>query len=216
MDFKVKICGITRLDDARFCAGAGADFLGFIQYPDSPRYLTPTHAKEIIDWLYGPESVGVFVNADADVVNRVAEKAGFAWVQLHGNETPEICAAVERPIIKSFRVVHDASADQLRPLLAPYCEIVDYFLLDTYNSSVWGGTGESFNWRLVRELSYEFPVFLAGGIGAHNVEEAVRTMRPAGVDLSSSVEAEPGIKDFEKLQAFFDVVNALRQPSKQS
>jgi phosphoribosylanthranilate isomerase len=120
-------------------------------------------------------------------------------------------AAVHKPVIKAFSVVHDASSDQLRPLMEPYREVVEYFLLDTHSSSVWGGTGESFNWRLVRDLGNEFPILLAGGIGAHNVEEAVMTMRPRGVDLSSSVESAPGKKDIDKLADFFEAVDALKE-----
>lgn len=210
MELKVKICGITRLEDARFCAGAGADFLGFIQYEGSPRYITPANAREIIGWLYGPEPVGVFVNEDAATVNRITDESGFTWVQLHGTESPETCAAIEKPVIKAIPVVHDASSDQLRPLLERYRDVAEYFLLDTHKSNVWGGTGESFNWRLVRDLSEDYPILLAGGIGAHNVAEAVHTMRPHGIDLSSSVESAPGVKDFDKLAAFFDVVQSLR------
>lgn len=211
MAFKIKICGITQLADARYCAGAGADYLGFIQYPGSPRYIAPAKAKEIIDWLYGPEPVGVFVNENAQTVNRIADEAGFAYVQLHGTEPPEVCAAVERPVIKAVHVVSDASAEQLRVLMEPYAEHVDYFLLDTHKTSLWGGTGESFNWRLARELSQTYPLFLAGGITAENLEEAVQTMRPYGVDLSSSVESAPGVKDFDKLADFFDAVDAVRR-----
>lgn len=210
MDFKIKICGLTRLEDARYCAGAGADYLGFIQLPESPRYLPPAEARALIDWLYGPQPVGVFVNETAEAVNRAADEAGFALVQLHGNEPPEVCAAVARPVIKAIRVVHDASAEQLRALMEPYAEHVAFFLLDTHHTSLWGGTGESFNWRLARDLAEAFPLFLAGGIGAHNVEEAVHTMQPYGVDLSSSVEEAPGIKDLDKLAAFFEAADRLR------
>ena len=210
MDLLIKICGITRLADARYCAGAGADFLGFIQHEESPRFIAPSEARKIIDWLYGPEAVGVFVNQSADTINSVADEAGFTWAQLHGTEPPEVCASVNRPVIKAFGVRHDASSDQLRPLMEPYRDVVDYFLLDTHASSVWGGTGESFNWRLVRELGETFPILLAGGIGAHNAEEAVRTMRPRGLDLASSVEAAPGVKDLDKLADFFEVVGRLR------
>jgi len=206
---KVKICGITRLEDARYCAAAGADYLGFIQYPGSPRYIEPGVAREIIEWVYGAKPVGVFVNESADVINRTAEDTGFELVQLHGTEPPELCAEVEHPIIKAIPVVHDASAEQLRRLMEPYVEHVDFFLLDTHKTNLWGGTGESFNWRLARELSSEFPIFLAGGIGASNVEEAIRTMNPYAIDLSSSVESSPGIKDFDKLGAFFDVFDGV-------
>ncbi|HET6568429.1 MAG TPA: phosphoribosylanthranilate isomerase [Rhodothermales bacterium] len=206
---KVKICGITRLEDARYCAGAGADYLGFIQYRGSKRYIEPAKAREIIDWLHGVQPVGVFVNETAEHVNRTAEEAGFELVQLSGTEPTEVCAEVVRPVIKAIQVVHDASAEQLRGLMEPYAEVVDFFLLDTHKTSLWGGTGESFNWRLARDLSAEYPLFLAGGIGADNVEEAIRTMRPYAVDLASSVESEPGVKDFEKLGAFFDAFNAI-------
>lgn len=201
---KAKICGITRLDDARYAAGAGADFLGFIQHPESPRYIAPARAKEIIDWLHGPEPVGVFVNEDADTVNRVCAEAGFTVAQLHGHEPPEVVEAVEVPVIKAFRVQHDASSEQIRALMLDYQGVADYFLLDTHHTSLWGGTGESFNWRLARQLAAEFPLFLAGGIRAENVREAIETMRPFAVDLSSSVEMEPGVKDFDKLADFFD------------
>lgn len=210
MAIKVKICGITTLEDARYCAGAGADYLGFIQHEESPRYIAPGKAKEIIQWIHGAEPVGVFVNEPADAVNETAEEAGFAMVQLHGTEPAELCAEVERPVIKAIPVVHDASAEQLRALMREYEDVVDYFLLDTHATNLWGGTGESFNWRLARGLSDEFPLFLAGGLSAENVEEAVQTMRPFAVDLSSNLESAPGKKDFQKLEAFFETFDALR------
>ena len=213
MTTKIKICGITRLEDARYAAAAGADYLGFIQYPKSPRYIEPPQAKAIIDWVYGPQSVGVFVNEEPEAVLAAADAAGFALVQLHGHETPEACALVRehgRAVIKAFHVMHDASTEQVRALLEPYAGAIDYVLLDTHHTSLWGGTGESFNWRLVRDLVPEYDVFLAGGIGAHNVEDALR-MRPFALDLSSSVEQAPGIKDFDKLGAFFDAFHAARE-----
>lgn len=203
----VKICGITRLEDARYCAGAGAAMLGFIQHPESPRYITPRDARPIIDWLYGLEAVGVFVNRSSDEINAAVEAAGFTMAQLHGTEAPEDCAALRVPVIKAFSVHHDASAEQLRALMEPYRDVVRYFLLDTHHTSLYGGTGESFNWRLARDLATEFPLILAGGLNAANIEEALSTIRPQGVDLSSSVEAAPGVKDFDKLADFFDAFN---------
>lgn len=205
---KVKICGITRLDDARFCAAAGADFLGFIQHETSPRYVRPDVAREIVDWISGPTPVGVFVDALPETVNAVCERAGFQMAQLHGHEPPEACAAVAVPVIKAIHVQHDASAEQVRALVEPYLDVVDFVLLDTHHTSLWGGTGESFNWRVARELSGEVDLFLAGGISAGNVGEAIATMRPFAVDLSSSVETEPGVKDLDKLTAFFDAFHA--------
>lgn len=206
---KVKICGITRLEDARFCAGLGADFLGFIQHSGSPRYVSPERAREIIGWISGVHAVGVFVNEPPDAVNAACDAAGFAYAQLHGNETVAECEAIDRPIIKAFRVLHDAAAEQLRHVMDPYRDVVEVFLLDTHSTSLWGGTGESFNWRLARELSGDFPILLAGGITPGNVVEAVETMRPWGVDLSSGVEESPGIKDFDKLTAFFGALDAF-------
>lgn len=209
MSVKLKVCGITDLADARYLAGEGVDYLGFIQHEESPRYIAPERVAEMLDWLYGPAPVGVFVNKAADEVNKTAEAAGFELVQLHGTEPPEACAAVERPVVKAIRVRHDASSDQLRALMTPYADAVDYFLLDTHHSSVWGGTGESFNWRLARELAGEFPLFLAGGIDADNVARAVQTMRPYAVDLSSSLESAPGQKSFEKIDAFLNAFRAV-------
>ena len=201
---KVKICGITRLDDARFCAAAGVDFLGFIQHTGSPRFVEPALVKEILAWVSGPVPVGVFVDESADAVNARCTDVGFQMAQLHGSETPETCAAVAVPVIKAIRVTHDASVEQVQALAAPYLGVVDFLLLDTHHTSLLGGTGESFNWRVARALTSEADVFLAGGISAANVAGAVATMRPYAVDLSSSVEESPGVKDLDKLADFFD------------
>jgi phosphoribosylanthranilate isomerase len=209
MRTKLKICGITDLADARYLAGEGVDYLGFVQHEDSPRYVVPSLVSDMLEWLYGPESVGVFVNKSAEEVNQIAATAGFDYVQLHGEESPETCRAIERPIIKAIRVRHDASSDQLRAIMERYDGLVEHFLLDTHNSSVWGGTGESFNWRLARELSTDYSIFLAGGIDAGNIERAVKTMRPFAIDLSSGVESAPGVKSFEKVDAFLDAFRAV-------
>jgi len=203
---KLKICGITSLQDARVCSGAGVDYLGFIQFSESPRYVPPDTAKEIVGWTVGPEPVGVFVNTTAEEVIATSKAAGFTHAQLHGHASPEDCSAVREAglkVIKSFSVLHDASSEQVRAIIAPYEGHIDHVLLDTHHTSLWGGTGESFNWRLARELTTDFSLFLAGGINAENVAEAVR-IRPFAIDLSSSVEESPGRKDFEKLFAFLD------------
>lgn len=205
---RVKICGITTLEDARYCAGAGADYLGFVQYPESPRYVTPETVRQIVDWIHGIETVGVFVNEDAQTVNRICAEAGFTMAQLHGHEPAAVVQEVAVPVIKSFRVRHDASIEHLRALMEDYRGAADYFLLDTFHTSLWGGTGESFNWRVARELAAQYPLFLAGGIGADNVRLAIETMRPFAVDLSSSLESAPGIKDFDRVNAFFRALRA--------
>ena len=187
---------------------AGADFLGFVQHEPSPRYVKPDVAREIIDWVVGPDPVGVFVNATADEVNETCDRAGFRLAQLHGHETPETCAAVDVPVVKAISVQHDASTEQVNALVGPYLDVVDFVLLDTHHTSLWGGTGESFNWRVARELAGRVDLFLAGGISAANVAQAVHTMRPYAVDLSSSVESSPGVKDLDKLDAFFAAFHA--------
>ncbi len=207
---RIKICGITRLEDARLCAAWGADYLGFIQYPESPRYVAPEVAREIIQWLYGPQTVGVFVQTPPEEINRIAAEAGFDLVQVHGDISPEACAAIERPVIRAIQVRHDASAEQLEALMEPFRDVVAYFLLDTYHTDLWGGTGESFNWRVARDLAGRYPIFLAGGIRAENVLEAIQTMRPYAIDLSSGVEEAPGIKDPALLEAFFERVQEAR------
>lgn len=208
---KVKICGITRLHDARSCAAAGADFLGFVQHAESPRYISPRDAREIIDWVVGPTPVGVFVNATADEINAACDAAGFQLAQLHGHEPPEVVAAVNVPVIKAIHVQHDASAEQVRALAEPHLTQADFLLLDTHKTSLWGGTGESFNWRVARDLTNLADVFLAGGLSADNVAEAIDTMRPYAVDLSSSLEESPGVKDPDKLSAFFEAFDAVRE-----
>lgn len=211
MELKLKACGITELEDARYLAGAGVHYLGFIQHEDSPRYAPPALAADIIEWVHGPKPVGVFVNTPADEVNAAAVEAGFELVQLHGNEPPELVEAVEQPVVKTVHVRHDASSGQLRALFERYEAVTDYFLLDTHDTNVWGGTGESFNWRVARELSADYPIFLAGGIDGDNLHRAVETTRPYAVDLSSSLEHEPGVKSFEKIDAFMDAFRAVTE-----
>jgi len=211
MDVELKVCGITELEDARYLAGAGADYLGFIQHDESPRYAPPSLASDIIEWVHGPSPVGVFVNDGAATINEAVAAAGFEFAQLHGQEPPHVVERVDCPVIKAIHVRHDASPNQLRSLFERYEDEVEYFLLDTHDSSVWGGTGESFNWRLARELAEDYPIFLAGGIDADNVERALRTMRPFALDLSSSLESAPGQKSFEKIDAFMDAFRAATE-----
>ena len=211
MAVQLKVCGITELEDARYLAGAGADYLGFIQHEESPRYAPPALANDILQWVHGPQSVGVFVNDGADAVNAAVEAAGFDLAQLHGQEPPHVVDRVNCPVIKAIHVRNDASPEQLRILFERYEDSADYFLLDTHNSSVWGGTGESFNWRLAREFADAYPLFLAGGLTADNVGRALDTMRPFAVDLSSSLETAPGQKSFEKIDSFMEAFRTARQ-----
>ncbi len=209
---RIKICGITTLADARYCAGAGIEYLGFIQYKQSPRYVSPAEAKKIIGWLYGPEPVGVFVNEPADTVNKIVEDTGFQVAQLHGEMSPEELADIECKTIKALAVAEHTTVDVLQRQMDLYQDAVDYFLLDTAKAGMHGGTGETFNWEVARQLTQSYPIFVAGGINVNNIGEVIRTLQPFGVDLSSSVESSPGVKDFDKLADLFDTLDDL-EPS---
>ncbi|MBL7979948.1 MAG: phosphoribosylanthranilate isomerase [Bacteroidetes Order II. Incertae sedis bacterium] len=202
---KLKICGLTNLPDARYCAAAGADFLGFIRYPKSPRFISENDAKEIVDWIGGSETVGVYVNTDPETINREVAKTGFTYVQLSGDETPEDCGQIQRPVIKGFRVSDDDTAQSLGRKMESYRGQVAFFLLDTHRAGEFGGTGAVFNWEIARELAKNFPLFLAGGLSYENAQNAAETVRPFGLDLSSRLEEKPGIKDFDKVDAFFNL-----------
>jgi len=206
---EVKICGITTLEDARFASGALADYLGFIFYSESPRYVDPAKAGAIINWIEGPRKVGVFVNQPLDDVNSIATQTGIDLVQLHGNESPEYCNLVDLPVIKAFHVSDGSSSDELKEKVEIYRECTEFFLFDTKTDSEWGGTGKTFNWKLIRDISGEHPFFLAGGLHAGNVEQAIKEVNPSVVDLSSGLEEAPGLKDFKKIEEFFDVMRDI-------
>jgi phosphoribosylanthranilate isomerase len=206
---QVKICGITTLEDARFASGAMADFLGFIFYSESPRYVEPAKAGAIINWLEGPKKVGVFVNQPLDDVNSIATQTGIDMVQLHGNESPEYCNLIDLPVIKTFRVSDDTSGEELKKWTDSYRDCTEYILFDTKTDSEWGGTGKAFDWNLISDISGEQPFFLAGGLNAGNVEKAIRNVNPSVVDLSSGLEEAPGLKDFQKIDEFFDVMRTI-------
>ena len=210
---KLKICGITTLADARYCAGAGVDYLGFIQYPQSPRYIEPEKAKEIIGWLYGPETVGVYVNESHDTVNASADATGFSIVQIHGDQPPEYFDEIDKPTIKAISISPGSTAKDLLVQLDNYAPAVDYFLLDTAKAGMWGGTGTTFDWQIALEATQKYPVFIAGGITGSNIREVVETLHPFAVDIASGVEESPGVKDFDKLADLFDVFNSLDELS---
>lgn len=205
----VKICGITRLEDARFASGALVDYLGFIFYPDSPRYVEPAKAGAIINWLEGPMTVGVFVNQPLDDVNSTVRQTGIDLVQLHGNESPEYCALVDKPVIKVFHIPEGKTAAQLKAEMEPFNEVADYYLFDTKIDGIWGGSGKSFDWNILKDVSADKPFFLSGGLNTHNIRKAIETVNPTSVDLCSGLEESPGLKDFDKVERFFDVMRDL-------
>jgi phosphoribosylanthranilate isomerase len=206
---QVKICGITTLEDARFASGALSDFLGFIFYNKSPRFVDPAKAGAIINWIEGPKKVGVFVNQPLDDVNSIATQTGIDFVQLHGNESPEYCNLVELPIIKAFHVTENTTTDELKGKIDPYRSCTEYFLFDSKTENEWGGTGKTFDWELIQDIAGDQPFFLAGGLDAENVEQAIRKVNPTVVDLSSGLEEAPGLKDFRKIEDFFEVMRGI-------
>ena len=203
---KVKICGITNLEDALLAAELGADELGFNFYKGSKRYLLPQDAREIID--QSPKrsgNVGVFVNEPIDSLLDIADFAGIDGIQLHGDEDmayiEKLQKRTKRFIIKAFRVAPDFLVGDVLdwPLTFP--------LFDTHSSDRFGGTGETFDWEEFGvDIYLWFPVsaYLAGGLNPENVADAVRVVRPYAVDVASGVEAQPGKKDPNKMKAFIE------------
>ncbi len=206
---RIKICGITNLEDALLAAELGANALGFIFYAKSPRSVAPEAAREIIQQL--PPfvvSVGVFVDAEAAAVQDLAARVGLDWVQLHGAETPEYCRSLGRRVLKGVRIKDEASLQDLQA----YRGAVQAFLLDTYKKGQTGGTGETFDWHLAKAAQPYGPIVLAGGLTPANVARAIKMAQPQAVDVASGVEAAPGRKDPEKLRAFFKAVASSQWP----
>jgi phosphoribosylanthranilate isomerase len=200
---RVKICGITNLEDALLAAALGADALGFIFYPKSPRVVAPETARAIIKQLPPfVTTVGVFVDEEAAKVRDLAARVGLDWLQLHGKESPDYCRSLGRRIIKGFRIKDQSSLADL----AAYRDAAQALLLDTYKKGLPGGTGESFDWQLAREARPFGPIILSGGLTPGNVAQAIAIVQPQAVDVASGVEAAPGQKDPAKLRAFFEAV----------
>ena len=199
---KVKICGITSLDDARHAIECGADALGFNFYDKSPRYISSDGAKRIIGQLPDTiEIVGVFVNENIHRIIELADAVKLNTVQLHGDETPEFTSVVAvktgRSVIKAFRVSPDFTVSDL----------LEYettaILLDAFSADQHGGTGKVFNWDIAREVAEAGrKLYLAGGLSAENVANAIAAVRPFAVDACSLLESEPGLKDHDKVAAF--------------
>jgi phosphoribosylanthranilate isomerase len=197
MRTRIKICGITRPGDARAAADAGADAIGLVFYPPSPRFLSVEKAVEIRDALPPfVQAVALFVNADAAQVAQVIGRVHPAMLQFHGDETPDFCAQFGLPFVKACRV--RAGVDPLA-YLQPYGRATAW-LLDSFVPE-YGGVGESFDWSLVPKDRAR-PLILSGGLDRGNVARAIRAVRPWGVDVSSGVESAKGIKDAGKMAAF--------------
>jgi len=200
---KIKICGITRDSDALFCADQGADFIGFIFVPSSPRFVEPETAAAIATSLKErekrPKIVGVFRDASKDYIREIQTLVGFDLAQLHGNETDDDIRDLGIASVKTLRV-----ADAL-PSADGYTNAA-WILFDTFDERRVGGTGRRFDWSLLTSYDRSKPFFLSGGINADNVVAAISLVRPDAIDLSSGVEFEPGIKDHDKVARLFERV----------
>jgi phosphoribosylanthranilate isomerase len=201
MRTRVKICGITRTQDAQAAAHAGADAIGLVFYPPSPRYLSVERAVEIRDVLPPfVQTVALFVNPDAAQVAQVIGRVRPAMLQFHGEETAEFCVQFGMPYVKACRVRPGVDAlEYLRPFARAAAWLYDSYVPE------YGGVGESFDWSLL-PLARERPVILSGGLSPDNVAEAIRRVRPWGVDVSSGVESGKGVKDGTKIAAFISEV----------
>lgn len=195
---RVKVCGITNSRDALAATNLGADALGFVFYEKSPRCVTFETAGEIIRKLPPfVTKVGVFVNADLDFMKRGRKEAGFDVFQLHGDETPEFCSALDGNYIKAIRVKDKRSVAEAENY------DTDALLFDSWSESEYGGSGRSFPWEFLERVGIrEKRVILSGGLDRGNVARAAREVKPYAVDVSSGVESSPGVKDHLKLAEF--------------
>lgn len=196
---KVKICGITNLDDAIAAVNSGADALGFVFYRASPRYVEPDTVREIVRKL--PPfitTVGVFVDETVAEVTRITQHTATDVIQLHGHESPDMCHIINKKVIKAIQVKDMTALDSLEPYR------VSAFLLDAYTPEYFGGTGQVFNWDIALAAKQFGRIILAGGLTPDNIQKAVRFVQPYAVDVSSGVEKEKGKKDHTKLKLFIE------------
>ncbi len=211
MRTRIKICGITRLEDGAAAVAHGVDALGFIFWAKSPRYIDPARAQDIVRRT-GPfvSTVGVFVNPLADEVERAIRDAGISMLQFHGEEAPDFCASFGRPYIKAFKMGPQAGqgADLIQS--TGLYEAASGWMFDAFDSQRVGGTGETFDWNTIPG-SLARPLVLSGGLNVGNIEEAIRRVKPFAVDVSSGVEVDKGIKDAAKIAAFIQGVRNADQ-----
>lgn len=207
---RVKICGITQIEQGQAIVKLGADSIGFICVPQSPRYVTPDRLKAIADAL--PKAtikVGVFANHDLTEICSVLKQAHLSAIQLHGAESPEFCRQLRQetaPEIELIKALRIKSAESLVETSA-YLDCVDTLLLDAYHPQMLGGTGHTLNWQDLAQFKPAIPWLLAGGLTANNIGEALSRLQPDGIDLSSGVERSPGDKDLAKVAQLFAAIN---------
>ncbi|BBC25229.1 phosphoribosylanthranilate isomerase [Pseudanabaena sp. ABRG5-3] len=219
----IKICGLTKIDQAQAIAQMGVNAIGFICVSSSPRYITTSAIAQITTSLIPDyptlDLIGVFLNASAEEICQTVEQGGLNGVQLHGDESPEFCREVRshldqlKPniksnikLIKALRVKDQAGLEQAQR----YSDVVDVILLDAYDPQMAGGTGKTIDWQMLRDFRPQCDWWLAGGLSPENVEQAIALVCPSGLDVSSGVERSAGDKDLSKVQEF---VRKLVRPS---
>lgn len=203
---KIKICGITNKIDAIAAAELGVDMLGFVFYKKSKRYADPMVVEDIANEL-APSilKVGVFVDEEKDKVIEIAQDISLDMLQFHGNETPEYCDyfKTDYKVIKAFRLKNKKDLEKVNSY------DTDFYLFDTYKSDSVGGTGQTFDWKILKDFEVLKPVILSGGLNPDNVEKAIQEVAPYGVDVSTGVERSPGRKDPELMKKFVEKVRKI-------
>ena len=197
---KAKICGITNIEDAILAAELGAWAIGFIFYEKSPRYIEPPKAQEISNEIKktGVKTVGVFVNESAENINKTAKIVELDYIQMHGTESIIDCEKLELPFIKNIR-----SIDEINDYNKAFA-----FLVDASNTDTWGGTGTLADWDFAKKIkALHNPLILSGGLSFNNIEKALMGVEPDYIDISSSLEISPGVKDHKLMKEFFEKLN---------
>lgn len=203
---RIKICGITQLDQGYAIAQLGATMLGFICVPSSPRYVPSEKISNILNNLpKSIQTIGVFANTSIEQIYQIVLETGLTGVQLHGNESPDFCDRLRQmlpqiELIKALRIKCSATLLQTQD----YFNSIDALLLDAYHPQHLGGTGKTLDWQSLQQFSPSCSWFLAGGLTPDNIQEALQQLKPDGIDLSSGVERSPGDKDLEKVKQLFD------------
>jgi phosphoribosylanthranilate isomerase len=206
----IKICGLTDSDDALKALEMGADYVGFVLYPESPRAVTPTGLRRLVDHLpSGSRKIGVFVNSPRQEVERIALDCGLYAIQLNGDESAEDFADLATPVWRAIRF----SRGKHIPRPAQWQPVARY-VVDSAVAGKYGGTGVKGEWEDARKFARKYPVMLAGGITPANVAEAIRTVKPIGIDTASGVESRPGRKDSKKLKELILAVRRLEDRSR--
>ena len=205
----VKICGITSLDDAEMVVNYGASAIGMIFYKESPRYIDPEKIKEWISAI--PEKVkkvGVFVNEKRKNIKAIVEELDLDYIQLHGDESPEYCDQMIKPVIKAFRI-----GTSFNPAVINNFHVYA-FLFDTYQKGKLGGTGKSFNLDLIADLKTDTPIILSGGLNSENINQVIKTVQPSAIDVNSGVESDWGEKDKLKVEKLFNTIKDIKDNTK--